>query len=370
MKPIELIDAWIFTRFDSLVGGLPIYRIFFAAALLLFHLPLNSPAAGMPASFFRPPPSIAMFFHGFPPTWVFVFADYLLILGALCLLFGYRTRLVGRLWAALDIAVNSFTFSLGRIEHTILIPATVLCLSWSAWGERYSADAHIRLPLPRSRWPTWPVTLLMFTLGLCMLSAALPKIRTGWLGFSDECCRGQIIGNYIWQERPSAAALLILSIHSHLFWKLLDWGTITLEISFIFAMFSLLAMRLTASVACLFHAGIFYSMKIFFYSNLTTYAVLIDYRAALRWRWFRRMLQHFDRLARRIHPVLLALVLAPLYGLYLAGGGSPRWHDDSAFPTILIALLLGVGTLAAYFLRGLRGFRLAMLGKGRSRPEK
>ena len=80
-------------------------------------------------------------------------------------------------------------------------------------------------------------------IGVSMLSAALPKAKSGWLDPFLEPCRGQFLLNYIGAERPTRMADAMLTITSPIFWKFLDYSTVLLEGSFVFAMFRLPAMR-------------------------------------------------------------------------------------------------------------------------------
>lgn len=354
---IDKIDSWIFREYDSLTGGLPLYRIFFACVLIFYCLPINSPVVGMPDSFFEPPLSVAYFFRGFPPYWFFAGMDYFLELGAFCLLFGYQTRWVSLLMVAGFVIVNSFTFSMGKMGHSILIPATLFCLAWSEWGRRYSADSR-RLPrLPRLNLPSWPLTLLMLSIGLCMLTAAVSKAKSGWLSFAQECCRGQLVLNYVGAERGTPLADLMCSIHSHLFWKFLDWSTVGIEAAFIVGMFWLPAMRFIVASACLFHAGIYYSMDILFYANLAAYGCLVDFRIFFRFKLCRLLFRRFHHLARRVRFGPLAIFIALLYGFYL-WAGSPRWTNNSWLNGFIafVSLAVGLASLTALSLQFLDRF--------------
>lgn len=346
---IEKIDRWIFQGYASVVGGLPLYRIFFACFLIIFYLPRNSQVWTLPQSFFEPRLSPALLFPGFPPQWFFLGTDYLLELGAFCLLFGCRTRFFSLLLAGLIVLVNSFQYATGKVAHDILVPATLFCLAWSDWGRHYSSDAR-RLPsVSRSSAPVWPLTLLMLTIGLCMLTAAISKAKSGWLDPSIECCRGQMLLNYVGLERPKVLADYMLTINTPVFWKFLDFSTVILEGGFIIAMFWLPIMRFATATACVFHAFIYFSMDIFFIANPAAYASLVDFRFLLRYQRIRRYFRCFSRFARQVRLVPLAVFVAIFYGAYLVAG-APDWKDDVILDSVTSLILLLAGTGALVFL--------------------
>jgi uncharacterized membrane protein YphA (DoxX/SURF4 family) len=352
----EAIDRWIFREYAPLTRGLPLYRIVIGLWLLVFILPGNSAVSALPASFFAPPFGPARLFPTFPPPWFFGGLDYVSELAAFCLLFGYRTRVATFGLAALLLLGNLFRYSAGKIDHDILIIAVLFCLGWSDWGRRYSSDA--RRPRPVVPSPAWPQALLMFMVGLCMFSAALPKAHSGWLDPRVECCRGQLLLNYVGAERPARLADAMLSISSPVFWKFLDVSTVLLEGAFIFAMFRLPAMRFVAASATLFHASIYFSMAIFFSANLAAYLCLVDFRIFLRHRRFRSALIRFDRVARRVQFIPLAIAVAFLDAGYIASG-SPRWMTSDTLLTVaaLGTLATGLVALACLSVRALGGSR-------------
>ena len=345
----EALDFWIFRSYAPVCKGLPLFRIFFACFLIVFYLPINTGVSTLPHSFFAPPLSLAAFFPGFPPFWFFRGIDYFLELGAFCLLFGCQTRYASLLMAALIIINNSFAYSTGKINGDILVPATLFCLAWSDWGRRYSADTR-RLPfVPRSDFPAWPVALLMLTIGLCMVTACISKAQSGWLNPHLECCRGQLLLNYIGLDRPKKLADVMLTITSPLFWKFLDVSTVLLEGSFIVAMFWLPAMRFATASACVFHAFIYFSMDIFFIYNPAAYACLVDFRFLLKAYRVRRWFRQFIRLAERIHLWHLVVFVAALDAVYLAAG-SPDWKNGVMLNSVVAFILLILGAWALFFL--------------------
>jgi hypothetical protein len=313
MKALEFIDDWMFRAYDPCARSLPYFRILFSAYLLVFTLPLYAWVGDMPSFFFHPPFSLAMFFSRLPPPCFFFSLDFVLELAALCLLLGRHTRLASLTLCLGLIVGNSFRYSIGtKIDHDILIPATLFCLSFSGWGARVSWDEQRLSRAERHHSPSWPIALLMLIVGFCMLTAAIPKAASGWLSPQLEACRGQLISNYLENFRPTWVTDTLLQIHSHLFWKMADWSTLVIEGGFIFCIFSLPAIRFLACCAVFFHAFVFFSMDILFSFNLAAYACLLDLRVLLRKAWIRRTVGHFRRLA---HAAPLYLLVPAAFAL-------------------------------------------------------
>ena len=319
MKALERIDRWIFDEFQPCARGLPLFRILFALFILVFYFPRFSPLAGIPPWFFHPPLSFATFIPGVPPGWFYYLLDFLGELSALCLLFGYRTRIAGSALLAAILIGNTYRFSIGpKIDHEILILAILFCLGFSGWGNRLSHDEKRISSAERLITPSWPIALLVLIVSFCMLTAVYPKALSGWASPHVLACHGQMIANYVQMERPSSVADHLLQIQTPIFWKMADYSTLFIEAGFIFCIFSLPASRSIASAAVIFHALIFYSMCIFFSANLMAYACLLDLRRFLWNGRVRHSVSRFGRLARRIRfPHLFILALAFL-GLRLA----------------------------------------------------
>ena len=141
MRAFEFIDRWIFETYRPCVKGLPYYRVLFAFYLLVFHFPAYGWIGAMPQAFYHPSLSLAALCPTLPPAWFFFGIDFVLELGAVCLLVGRWTRPVSFLLCAGVIIGNSFCYAIGpKIDHDILVPATLFCLGFSGWGECFSWD--------------------------------------------------------------------------------------------------------------------------------------------------------------------------------------------------------------------------------------
>jgi hypothetical protein len=337
-----LVDHWMFEEYAPATGGLPLYRITFALLLLVFFIPAPTVFATLPASFYSPQIGPAALFSAFPPPWFCEAVNFLMVLGAVALLFGYRVRAASLGIAVLFVVLRSFNYAIGKVDGDVLVPVALFCLAWSAWGGRYSMDAVRVGVTPRRAYPAWPVCLLAMIVGLCFLTAFYSKAKSGWLDWRLETCHGQLLLNYIGAERPCRLADEMFTIHSHLFWKSLDYSTVMLEGAFILCVPRLLAMRFIMASACLFHAGIFFSMDIFFASNLIVYLCLLDERIFLRLRAGRRMLRGWMAVVRVMRPWQLVVLALLVRAIYFAVGY--QWRSNGAFLSVaaVITLLIGV----------------------------
>jgi hypothetical protein len=352
------LDHWIFREYAPATGGLPLYRIVVALLALVFCVPTPTVFADMPASFYAPNLGLAALFSAFPPRWFCEALNFLLVLGMVCLLFGYRTRLAGLVTALLYVVLKSFAYAIGKVDGDILIVAALFCFSFSAWGGRCSMDAVRRGVAPRREDPAWPLCLLMMIIGLCFLTACYTKATSGWLNPRLEACHGQLILNALGSERPSRLADLMFSVHAHLFWKFLDYSTVMLEGAFIVCCARLMAMRVLVAVACFFHAFIYFSMDIFFWPNLMVYLCLVDGRVILRRRWGRPLLRGWMRLVGAMRPWHLVAIAAGVRMVYAAVGygwrGSAMFLDAAAGMT-LVAGMVGLGWCFGRVLAAWRG---------------
>ena len=139
------------------------------------------------------------------------------------------------------------------------------------------------------------------------------------------------------------------------FWKMMDWSTVAIELSFLPSAFSLRAFRTVATLAVFFHAGIHFSMDIFFYQNLLAYAMFVDWERQVDSGWLKQGQAAFDRLLQRVRPWMLpvgGLLVAVVFSTFgnpvvrlLDLFGDGRWLRDSiaAILVVLFALKCIVG---------------------------
>src|SRR5690606_1404527 len=166
------------------LGGLGLFRVFFASWRIVFDLPAVGWAANLPNAVYDPPPSLAALLSEFPPAPVLHGLDVLAVALMMCILFGYHTNLSFILFVATLLALNHVRFSFGKVEHDIVLLLLPLVMAFSGCGERYSLDERRRRtasrPVPSESMSRWPVPMMAGLVAFGFATAALPK-AIGWI---------------------------------------------------------------------------------------------------------------------------------------------------------------------------------------------
>ena len=273
------VDHFIFEEYKTSASSLAIYRVFFAAYILFFILPEHLWISRFPDSFFNPPVGLTLFFTGFPSASFFVVANALAILASVCLFFGYRTRISSVSLASLLLIINYWAYSFGKIDHDIFLIFIPLLMQQAGWGNAYSIDALRRRQTDAGSEGSkaWPVALMALLIGIGMMSAALPKLASGWLDPHSHAVRAHLLYNTFVTGRSTWFTQHALQIKSGLFWESLDYATVLIEGAFLLTVFRRRAFSIVCALACFFHLGIALTMEIAFVGNIVSYAACMDW---------------------------------------------------------------------------------------------
>jgi hypothetical protein len=133
-KPLSSIEVFlekVFKRISSNTGiselHLGCYRIFFSTIFLVYFRPSYSWLGDVPQGFFLPKVlSISNLFSGFPSSLYFLLTDYLIIGLLVLTIIGVYARLAFFLLFFISIINNGFAYSLGKIDHYILVSLVFL----------------------------------------------------------------------------------------------------------------------------------------------------------------------------------------------------------------------------------------------------
>jgi len=273
------LDHFIFEEYRAPKAGLGIYRLLFSTYVLTY-LPKHLWVSTFPNSFFDPPIGLTMFFAGFPGAYFFPLVNGLAILAAVCMLFGYRTRVASISFALLLFSCDAWGYSLGKIVHRdITLVFVPILMQFAGWGDTYSLDSRRRGGRfeEEERSADWPLALLALIVGMAMMTAALPKVTSGWLDPHAHAVRAHILSNVFVSGHANWFAEQMLRIRSGVFWKLCDYGTVSIEASFLLTVVRRRALRIVCAVACLFHLAITLTMQIAFVGNILAYAAVADW---------------------------------------------------------------------------------------------
>ena len=313
------IEHFIFREYATSTSAQGIYRILFAACILFVYLPDHLWIPTFPDSFFNPPIGpTALFWKGFPNAHFFQALNALEVSTTIFLLAGFRTRIASLGLAFFLFVGNCWAFSFGKINHDILMILVPLVMAFSNWGTAYSIDGQkAKGDLSDS---AWPLALLALITALGMMSAAEPKVVSGWLDLQSRAVLGHLSNNIIVTGRSNWLASQMLHIHSGAFWKFLDYSTVLVEASFLFLVGSRNTFRFACAAACVFHLGIALSMQIAYWPNLLAYGAFCDWSVAETWPVGRRLFQLWEKMLERISFSWLCCMSVAVSLLYLSVG--------------------------------------------------
>lgn len=246
--------------------------------MLLLCPPVPVHRAVLPASVFDPPPGLAVFFADWPEVWGWwAFAALQTFMLSLVLV-GLWTRVATLSFAVITFAQASFLFSTGKIEHTLLYGWLFAAMAFAGWGRAYSVDAWRRLQTHRAppRLTGRPLAWLALVVGLAMLSAALPKIDTGWLRTDTQAVR-LFLTSAARRDTATPLGVWMLAHFPRNLWHALDMATVVVEASLVLLIVRLAWFRAGLLAVWAMHLGILLTMSISFAGNLMVYAGFFNY---------------------------------------------------------------------------------------------
>jgi len=333
------LDRWIHGFLPVTAEGLALSRIFFAAYFLITGIPTFSWVSRNPPGFFDPPQiSIANLFATFPPIGVMRGLDLVICLLLVFLLVGYKTKTSSILLTVAWILGNSFRFSFGKIDHSIMAVVTPGVMAFSGWGAAYSIDARIRKAIPRVN--AWPLTLLAVLLAFGYLSAGFPKLLS-WADFdlSTHGVRGWLVDGWYQLDRRKLLAPFAMSVHNPYVWEAMDLMAVVFECSFFFSLTRRGLFRAYLVIAIMFHLVNVLMLNISFLTLLPVYVVFAPWERIIP-RLPRSVLAVCRALAS---PTGLLTLLALFLPLYLLEDRVPVDTAVAAFSHLGIASqLLGL----------------------------
>jgi hypothetical protein len=321
------IDRWIFDTFGFSAEGLALYRVFYVLFVLFIISPGHKPFiyysvyGTLPPDFFFPPPGPMMLFPDFAPLFFLKGVEVVLVIALGCLLLGWKTRVMSIATGLLLLTGNGFAYSMGKINHDLLLAAIPLVMAFSNWGSAWSLDAVSG----KTRKPeAWPVALLALMLGFMMFTAGFPKLIGGWLDINTHATYGHFIKHYFVNERQDLLSELFLDISNRVFWESLDWLTLIFEIGFIFAILKAPVLRFWCALAIVFHFMVMMMLNISFISNLPAYSIFL-----INWDVNAVRFKEIGSLIGKKYLITAPVILCGSMVLYLFG--TPLFYLDALF---------------------------------------
>lgn len=282
---------WIFCSYSVSREGLGLLRIFTALFILSFLLPpiaMYLFLGTLPNEFFSPPPGLMWIFDGYPPAGVFYILHALLILSLFSLLVGFQTTVASILTGLCFLFIKGFFYSLGKINHDLLLTIVPVVMAFSGWGAAYSIDSLIlKKKEVRIEVQSWPLSLLALFLGFMMFTAGFAKFLGGWLLPDSQATLGHLFNQYFIKGRQDLLAAQIVTFDNRAVWEVVDYATVFFEMGFLLAIINPQTTRLFVCFAVLFHFSIMMSLNISFLPNFVAYAAFLD------WSWIHHKLKRW-----------------------------------------------------------------------------
>jgi predicted DCC family thiol-disulfide oxidoreductase YuxK len=361
----DRLDAWIHGGAISRTS-LARYRILYALVALAM-LPDFAWVSAFPDSVFRPPPGPFQLFSGFPPSWVMHGLEGALAVCLVAVLIGWRTRTAS--FAAVVVAMTGygFCYSLGKIDHDVLLVLVPAPLALAGWGDRLSLDAVRRTDRSPDLATHWPLRLFALTIGLAFLTATADKVRGGWLDPRTHA----VLAAEVMQDLTDASQLpvpLHRYVTSPVLWEVLDVVTIVFEAGMVVAVLTWASTRLWFAVATAFHVGVWLTLGIPFFMNVVAYGFVVPWdRVPVRESVRQRALRFRPSSHRRWTAPLVVLgggaawaALVDAFARTPSGGGPTRLAAVLYPALLVLGALVGTG----YLLQVARGTVRALRDPG------
>ncbi|WP_299490581.1 hypothetical protein [Acaryochloris sp. IP29b_bin.137] len=252
-----------------------IFRMLLGTYILLFSASNFSWINDVPQSFFNPAfLSISRLFSGFPPAELLIILDILIILFALFISLGVRSRFSSLAFLLVYIFGNSFRYSFGKIDHGgVMLMATLLCFSFSDWGTQ-----NALLPDKPSSFHPLSSALLGILLSFGMFTAGFEKLLS-WVDF-DLSTNGFLDWFYNGYFSLGRQELLASSVFHFppLLLEVLDYSAVIFELSpFLCLIAGPLFWRSWLVLASVFHLANTSLLNIVFITHVPIYCAYFLY---------------------------------------------------------------------------------------------
>ncbi len=253
------VESWIqrvreATWIDS--RSLSIYRIMFGVMFILFFHRSYSWLVDVPPTFFSPPLlSLANLWDRLPPAWFFTGLNYLVLAFALLLTIGLRTRIAS--WGLLVLLIigNSFSFSLGKIDHSILFLCVIASLSSSSWGRHWSVDSLLRKKRGEKNPTSFTdLALLAVFIAFAFFTAGFGKALV-WidLDLNTSGFLAWLFNQYYTAGHTALLATWAIKMPYPWLWEFADIAAVLFELGFFWAIFQRKRWFIWLIMMCFFH---------------------------------------------------------------------------------------------------------------------
>lgn len=282
MQYSSRLSRWIHGWKKTTAEELGLMRIFTSLFLLFFLLPGEGVQhfawlSSLPDDFYSPAPGPMRLFSSFPGLVFFQTVHTIAVLAVIAMLVGYRTKITSITAGLAILTLQGLIYSVGKVNHEILIASVPVVMAFSNWGLRYSVDEALKKNVNKEA-ESWPLLMIALIIGFMMFTAGFPKILGGWLDPSTQATYGHLLNQYFEKERDAFLAGAAIHWNSPFFWELLDWSTVLFETGFIIAVYRLSWFRVFLCIAVLFHFSTMLLLNIAFLPNFLAYALFLNWQ--------------------------------------------------------------------------------------------
>lgn len=280
--------------------SLSVFRIIAGLFLLCITFSNYIWIAEVPQALFEPPViSIVSLFSRIPGTSFFVILNGLILLFALCITLGIKTRIATFAYLITYMIAANFQYSFSKIDHgSTLYLALIFCMGFSNWGHYL---AVIPDKINSDEFNKRALSLLGLLICFAFFTAGFEKAFR-WLNFNMNSS-----GSAAWYYSQIQFRKLLLApyIPQFLpFWgfKIMDYIAILFELTPIFFLLkSKKAWGIWLILACSFHACNALMFNINFVSFSIVYLAFVDFSFL------------FDRIQKlmsmRLTQIIIAIIL-------------------------------------------------------------
>jgi hypothetical protein len=300
------LNAGLWTKIErstsTSIESLSVFRIVAGIFLLVMLMPNFAWVSEVPQAFFNPPVfSIVNITSGFPPKWVFITFDVLLIVFALLITLGVKSRFSTAAFLVIYIIGSNYKFSFGKIDHSFVLCMGVLfCCAFSNWGHKLALVPD-KVRNGKMNKLTLPLLAILICFGF--FTAGFEK-AIAWINF-DLNTNGS--GSWYYTQAKTSFLLtpFVPRILPFVGFKVMDFIAVIFELIPLFLLLhSKRAWLLWLSAACLFHVLNILIFNISFLSFIIVYIAFIDYSTA-----YNAIVEALSNLVVRITGGLLLLVV-------------------------------------------------------------
>jgi hypothetical protein len=327
--------------------SLGLFRIFWGMYMLLFFTPYCAFVGQVPQAFYNPPVlSLASLFPGFPPYWLMLAGDLVRIWLVVLITIGTKTRFCTIVLCLLTFLSENFLYSLGKINHDILLWAVALCLAFTDWGVPYALVPDRRVnPKTAARALATAGVLIAFGFFTAGFEKALR-----WINFdlSTGGFLSWFYGDWYVLDRRLLLAPLVFRVPPQLF-KILDYAAVAFELSPFFCLLAgRTAWRVWLLVATCFHLANDLLLNIPFYTHVPVYLPFVAFA-----RFFGRLTVGVSAanavFSWRVPVIICAIILGAAHTAQrLKGGGSSfLFVEGASFVSISLYVSLVLLVLCA-----------------------